>query len=149
MITGCRNTLTPHELLGKNLARLEPGSCLGRTNNLFACTPEKIYNTKFKRMLRTNNRQINMVIDCKLKQAIKRCGFQWKITNLSANLSSSAIPRRNKNQINTFTFCYRPGKGMFPGTASYDQNIHGFLCRDLPDFNLSGCLVLWFFGMVC
>ena len=149
MITGCRNTLTPHELFGKHLARLKPGSSLGGPNNLLAGTPEKIHNTQFKRMLRTDNCQINMVTLRKLKQPFQRSCFQRKITNLSTNQSCSAIARCNKNFIHPFTFCNRPGKSMLPRAASYNQNIHGFLCRDLPYFNLSALLALWFFGMVC
>ena len=116
-VTGRRNTVPPHQIFCKLLARLDAGRRLRRAENTKSLLTEAIDDTGHERRFGSYHREVDLFFTSKGKQSLDIGILDRHTLGLTSDtrIAGSAIYLRNLRRTRQ-----RIDDGMFAATAAYD-----------------------------
>ena len=116
-VTGRRNTVPPHQIFCKLLARLDAGRRLRRAENTKSLLTEAIDDTGHERRFGPHHREVDLFFTSKGKQSLDIGILDRHTLGLTSDtrIAGGAIYLRNLRRTRQ-----RIDNGMFAATAAYD-----------------------------
>ena len=120
-VVGAGHVGAAEQVAAEDLAGLQLGRRLGRSEDFEPFRLEGVDNPGRQRRFRPDNRQAHVVLPGELHQGRKIVG---RNVNILGILGRAGVSRGHENTIHSRTLGDFPCQGVFPPPAADDQNVH-------------------------
>ena len=127
-----RDVVFLHQILGKCLGALEDRCIFSRSEDAESLGLESVHNTADKRIVHTDNCQINGIVLCKRNEFIKLHGAD---IHTFRQLGNTRIAGCTVDLVYLRTLRYLPNDGVLTSAAADNQNFHTHDAPPLSNFS--------------
>src|SRR6266513_2219423 len=127
---GCRDFLRAHQFFRENFGGLNASRRLSRTKRTQFLSSEKIDNPRGKRIVRTDDRQIDTITFGETNKRLQVIGGNRDILG---NFGGTGVSRRAENPLRMRRLPQFPCKRVFTAATANDQNFHRSKYRNRLD----------------